>query len=73
MNPAPCVPGWSVFGTAHEDHMMDVKEHADILANNIQAGASEGTQTDVSSSEEFNSVPVRPMRPVNFSGPLPQQ
>ncbi|OLT25387.1 hypothetical protein BJF83_22955 [Nocardiopsis sp. CNR-923] len=66
MNAAPGVEGWNAFGGDHEVHMMDVKEHADTLARNIQAGATEGARTDEASSEDFASASSELNRPVNF-------
>lgn len=57
VRPAPGITGWDSFGTDHEQHMVDVKEHARILAENIQDGAYEAAATDLEASEEF-SIPI---------------
>ncbi|WP_116245489.1 hypothetical protein [Nocardiopsis sp. FIRDI 009] len=57
VSPAPGITGWSSFGADHEHHMMDVKEHARTLADNIQAGAYEAAVTDLEASEEY-SIPI---------------
>ncbi|OKI22040.1 hypothetical protein A6A08_20440 [Nocardiopsis sp. TSRI0078] len=54
---APGVTGWNTFGTDHEHHMFDVRDHARTLAENIQAGSYEAAVTDLESSEEYN-IPI---------------
>ncbi|MEU2940810.1 hypothetical protein ABZ620_07570 [Nocardiopsis alba] len=72
MSKAPGVENWDVFSEAHSSHMEKVKEHALTLAGNIQSGAEEVSSTDAESEDVYNSTDM-PMRPVNHTGPLPQQ
>ncbi len=54
---APGITGWIAFGTDHEQHMIDVRNHARTLAENIQAGSYEAAVTDLESSEEYH-IPI---------------
>lgn len=53
MTPAPGVEGWTRFGSRHEEHMFEVRQHADALAANIRSGAREGARTDADSGGGF--------------------
>lgn len=57
VRPTPGITGWDSFGSDHEQHMVDVKEHARTLAENIQDGAYEAAITDLEAAEEF-SIPI---------------
>ncbi|MEU0491580.1 hypothetical protein ABZ249_20295 [Nocardiopsis sp. NPDC006139] len=53
----PGVTGWGTFGSDHEQHMIEVRDHARTLAENIQAGSYEAAVTDLESSEGFD-IPI---------------
>lgn len=53
----PGVTGWDSFGTDHEQHMFDVRDHARTLAENIQSGSYEAAVTDLESGEAFH-IPI---------------
>ncbi|QUX24904.1 MULTISPECIES: hypothetical protein [Nocardiopsis] len=59
---APGVTGWGTFGTDHEQHMVEVGDHARTLAGNVQAGAREAAVTDLESSEGFD-IPINGIQP----------
>lgn len=59
---APGVTGWNGFGSDHEHHMMDVRDHAKTLAENIQAGSYEAAVTDLESREEYD-IPINGPQP----------
>ncbi|MFE6305824.1 hypothetical protein [Nocardiopsis sp. NPDC057823] len=54
VSPAPGITGWGSFGDDHMQHMVDVKEHAKTLAENIQAGSYEAAVTDLQAAEDFS-------------------
>ncbi|MET9709953.1 hypothetical protein [Nocardiopsis alba] len=52
---APGMTGWAAFGDDHVQHMVDVKEHARVLGENIKDGAYEAAITDLNASEDFSN------------------
>ncbi len=54
---APGVTGWSAFGSAEEQHMIEVRDHARTLAENIQSGSYQAAVTDLESWEEYD-IPI---------------
>lgn len=58
----PGVAGWDIFGSDHEQHMIEVRDHARTLAGNIQAGSHEAAMTDLESSEGFD-IPINGIQP----------
>ncbi|WP_231640883.1 hypothetical protein [Nocardiopsis sp. NRRL B-16309] len=61
MSHPPGVTGWTSFGSAYEEHMQDVKSHADTLAENIQAAASEGARTDDAAAGDYRGISSAPI------------
>lgn len=59
---APGVTGWGTFGSDHEQHMIEVRDHARTLAENIQAGSYQAGVTDLESSEGFD-IPINGIQP----------
>ncbi|GAA1437930.1 hypothetical protein GCM10009602_04800 [Nocardiopsis tropica] len=59
---SPGITGWGSFGEDHAQHMVDVKEHARILAENIQDGSYEAAVTDLEAAEEYH-IPINGPQP----------
>jgi len=57
VTPLPGVTKWDAFGSDHTQHMVDVKEHARTLAENIQDGSYEAAVTDIEAAEEYH-IPI---------------